>query len=335
MFAWMRPNDLVWNYVVNNYLLGNDPPAHDILFWNSDTTRLPARLHADFLALYEANAFRARMRCACAGARSMLAKIGMDTYVIGGLTDHITPWQAVYRTARLCGGARSTFVLSNGGHIQSLVNPAGNARSWFMAGRARVASAESWLGRQRRAKAAGGRIGASGSRRGPARRSPRRHRSAAQDIRRSSRPPAPTCSSHDGAANARSCESRAMRFDHARIRGHRIRYAVRRGDPASTPLLILNGIGANIELLAPFVDALPAPPLSPSTFPVSAARRRPRRRIGPRESRASPRACSITSDTRMPTCSACRGAARSRSSSHSNPERAAAGWCWPPRRRAP
>ena len=57
MFAWMRPNDLIWNYVVNNYLLGNDPPAHEILFWNNDTTRLPAQLHADFLDLFATNRF--------------------------------------------------------------------------------------------------------------------------------------------------------------------------------------------------------------------------------------------------------------------------------------
>ena len=57
MFAWMRPNDLIWNYWVNNYLLGNEPPAFDILYWNNDTTRLPARLHADFLDLIDANPF--------------------------------------------------------------------------------------------------------------------------------------------------------------------------------------------------------------------------------------------------------------------------------------
>ena len=190
MFAWMRPNDLVWNYVVNNYLLGDDPPAFDMLFWNSDTTRLPARLHADFLALYEANPFPVRARCACAGARSTPRRSTWTPTSIGGLTDHITPWQAVYRTAQLCGGARSTFVLSNGGHVQSLVNPTGNPRSWFMAGRARAASAESWLGRQQKTEAAGGRTGASGSRRGPGRRNPRRRRSAAHGIRRSPRRPA-------------------------------------------------------------------------------------------------------------------------------------------------
>jgi polyhydroxyalkanoate synthase len=148
MFAWMRPNDLVWNYVVNNYLLGNDPPAHDILFWNSDTTRLPARLHADFLALYETNPFPRAGALRVRRRKVDAAKIGMDTYVVGGLTDHITPWQAVYRTAQLFGGARSTFVLSNGGHVQSLVNPTGNPRSWFMAGHARTASPESWFRRQ-------------------------------------------------------------------------------------------------------------------------------------------------------------------------------------------
>ena len=148
MFAWMRPNDLVWNYVVNNYLLGNDPPAHEILFWNNDTTRLPARLHADFLSLFETNPFPRPGALRIRRRKVDAAKIGVDTYVIGGLTDHITTWQGVYRTAQLCGLRRSTFVLSNGGHIQSLINPPGNARSWFMAGAPRGGGADAWLNRQ-------------------------------------------------------------------------------------------------------------------------------------------------------------------------------------------
>ena len=103
MFAWMRPNDLVWNYVVNNYLLGNEPPAHDILFWNDDSTRLPARLHADFLDLFEANPFSRPGKLRVRGRKIDLGKVGIDTYVVGGLTDHITTWQGVYRTARLFG----------------------------------------------------------------------------------------------------------------------------------------------------------------------------------------------------------------------------------------
>jgi len=148
MFAWMRPNDLVWNYVVNNYLLGNEPPAHDILYWNNDNTRLPARLHADFLDLFESNAFAHPGMLRVRGRTIDVAKIGVHTYVVGGLTDHITTWQGVYQTARLYGGGRATFALSNGGHIQSLINPPGNARSWFVAGKARALTPERWLERQ-------------------------------------------------------------------------------------------------------------------------------------------------------------------------------------------
>ena len=143
MFAWMRPNDLIWNYAVNNYLLGNEPPAHEILFWNNDTTRLPARLHADFLDLFAANPFPVPGKLRVRGRKIDLGKVGIDTYVIGGLTDHITPWQAVYRTARLYG--RSTFVLANSGHVQSLVNPPGNKRSWYAAGPARAKTPDAWL----------------------------------------------------------------------------------------------------------------------------------------------------------------------------------------------
>jgi poly[(R)-3-hydroxyalkanoate] polymerase subunit PhaC len=147
MFAWMRPNDLVWNYVVNNYLLGNEPPAHDILYWNNDSTRLPAKLHADFLDLFESNPFARAGKLRVRGRKIDLAKAGIETYVVGGLTDHITPWQGVYRTAQLYGRARSTFVLANGGHIQSLVNPPGNKRSWFVASSARAATPDAWLKR--------------------------------------------------------------------------------------------------------------------------------------------------------------------------------------------
>jgi polyhydroxyalkanoate synthase len=148
MFAWMRPNDLVWNYVVNNYLLGNEPPAHDILFWNNDTTRLPARLHADFLDLVGSNAFAERGGLRVRGTPIDLRKTRIDTYVVGGLTDHITTWQGVYRTARLFGAARSTFVLSNAGHIQSLVNPPNKGRAWFMAGPALAHSPAAWTSQQ-------------------------------------------------------------------------------------------------------------------------------------------------------------------------------------------
>jgi polyhydroxyalkanoate synthase len=146
MFAWMRPNDLIWNYWVNNYLLGNAPPAFDVLYWNNDTTRLPARLHGDFLDLIASNPFVNAGRLHLRGTPLDMAKVDMDSYVVAGTTDHITPWQGCYRTAKLY-GARSTFVLANSGHIQSLLNPPGNPKACFWAGEAQQASAEAWLER--------------------------------------------------------------------------------------------------------------------------------------------------------------------------------------------
>jgi polyhydroxyalkanoate synthase len=144
MFAWMRPNDLIWNYWVNNYLLGNAPPAFDVLYWNSDTTRLPARLHADFLDLIDANPFVNAGRLDVRGTPLDMRLLDLDSYVVAGLTDHITPWQGCYNTAKLY-GERSTFVLANSGHIQSLINPPGNPKACFWTGAASPADANRWL----------------------------------------------------------------------------------------------------------------------------------------------------------------------------------------------
>jgi polyhydroxyalkanoate synthase len=144
MFAWMRPNDLIWNYWVNNYLLGNAPPAFDVLYWNSDTTRLPARLHADFLDLIETNPYVNAGRIEVRGTPLDMRRVNLDSYVVAGLTDHITPWQGCHNTAKLYGG-HSTFVLANSGHIQSLINPPGNPKACFWTSAASAAGAEAWL----------------------------------------------------------------------------------------------------------------------------------------------------------------------------------------------
>jgi polyhydroxyalkanoate synthase len=144
MFAWLRPNDLIWNYWVNNYLLGKAPPAFDVLYWNSDTTRLPAQLHADFLDLIGTNPFVETGRLRVRGTPLDMRQLKMDSYVIAGVTDHITPWQGCYNTARLY-GKQTTFVLANSGHIQSLLNPPGNPKAFFWTGPANKASAEAWL----------------------------------------------------------------------------------------------------------------------------------------------------------------------------------------------
>jgi polyhydroxyalkanoate synthase len=133
MFAWMRPNDLIWNYWVNNYLLGNQPPAFDILYWNADTTRLPAGLHGDYLDLYFSNPFVNAGKLTLNGRTIDMSRIKADSYVVAGTTDHITPWKGVHKTAQIMGEG-TTFVLSNSGHLQSLINPPTNPKASFMIG---------------------------------------------------------------------------------------------------------------------------------------------------------------------------------------------------------
>jgi polyhydroxyalkanoate synthase len=122
VFTWLRPNDLVWNYVVNNYLLGKDPPAFDILFWNQDTVRLAAGLHRDFIHIGLDDSFTRPGALEVLGQPVDLRQVDLDTYFVAGLTDHIVPWESAYNGALLFGGDRR-FVLSSSGHIQSLVNP--------------------------------------------------------------------------------------------------------------------------------------------------------------------------------------------------------------------
>ena len=146
VFSWMRPNDLVWNYWVNNYLMGNDPPVFDILAWNADSTNLAGRLHADFLEIMQENLLVAKGELEVLGTPVDLEKVTVDTYVTGATTDHLTPWRGCYQTTQLMSG-RSRFVLSNAGHIASLVNPPGNPKAHFFAGPEPMGDADEWLAR--------------------------------------------------------------------------------------------------------------------------------------------------------------------------------------------
>jgi len=130
VFAWLRPNDLIWNYWVNNYLLGKKPPAFDILSWNADTTRMPAKLHEDFLELALANKLTTPGEATALGVPVDLSQVTVDAYLIGGETDHLTPWQSCYKTTGMLGG-KTEFVLSTSGHIAALVNPPSNTKSSF------------------------------------------------------------------------------------------------------------------------------------------------------------------------------------------------------------
>jgi polyhydroxyalkanoate synthase subunit PhaC len=144
MFAWMRPNDLIWNYWINNYLLGHSPPAFDVLYWNNDTTQLPASFHAQLLDLLQQNLFRVPGSLTVLGTPIDLGNVKCDKYVVAGITDHITPWRGVYRAAQLFGGA-TEFVLSSSGHIQSIINPPGNAKASYFVNSVRPSDADSWL----------------------------------------------------------------------------------------------------------------------------------------------------------------------------------------------
>jgi polyhydroxyalkanoate synthase len=133
VFTWMRPNDLVWNYWVNNYLMGEDPPVFDILSWNADGTNLPAGLHRQFLDIFEDNPLPSPGAFTVLGTPVDLDRITVPNYVTGAMSDHLTPWKSCYLTTQLLAGD-STFCLSNAGHIASLVNPPGNPKASYFTG---------------------------------------------------------------------------------------------------------------------------------------------------------------------------------------------------------
>ena len=134
VFAWLRPTDLVWRYWVNNYLQGRSPAPFDVLFWNSDTTRMPAALHRDMLLMGQRNALVEPGAVRMLGTPVDLGTVTADTYVVAGVADHISPWQACYRSARMLASKDLRFILSSSGHIAALVNPPGNPKASYRAG---------------------------------------------------------------------------------------------------------------------------------------------------------------------------------------------------------
>jgi polyhydroxyalkanoate synthase len=143
-FTWMRPDDLVFNYVVNNYLMGRKPPAFDILAWNADGTNLPAALHAQFLDIFADNLLVRPGSMSVLETPIDLGEIEVPTFVSGAIADHLTAWKSCYRTTQLLGGD-STFVLSYSGHIASLINPPGNPRAYYWEGGTPGADPDEWL----------------------------------------------------------------------------------------------------------------------------------------------------------------------------------------------
>ena len=148
-FTWLRPDDLVFNYWVNNYLMGEQPPAFDILAWNADGTNLPGVLHGQFLDIFRDNLLTRPGQLSVLGTPLQLENIKLPAFVTGAVTDHLTPWKGCYRTTQLLGGP-STFVLSYSGHIASLVNPPGHPKAHYWTGGTPGADPEQWLARAER-----------------------------------------------------------------------------------------------------------------------------------------------------------------------------------------
>lgn len=148
IFNWLRPTDLVWNFWVNNYLLGKEPPSMDVLYWDNDSTRLPAALHSDFLDIFVGDAFSTPGKLTVRGYGIDIQRLTMDFYCVGGDDDYLMPWKKCFEVTDLV-DSDCTFVLSTSGHIQSILRPPGIANTAFYTSEIPVndssQSADRWL----------------------------------------------------------------------------------------------------------------------------------------------------------------------------------------------
>jgi polyhydroxyalkanoate synthase len=144
MFNMLRANDLIWSNVVNNYLLGKEPPAFDLLYWNSDGTRMARAAHSFYLRhTYLNNDLIKPNRVSLKGVPIDLGQIRQDVYAVGAEQDHIVPWRSAWRITQLASGP-SRFVVGGSGHIAGVINPPSKGRGYWT-NPARAASAEEWM----------------------------------------------------------------------------------------------------------------------------------------------------------------------------------------------
>jgi poly[(R)-3-hydroxyalkanoate] polymerase subunit PhaC len=141
-FDALRANDLIFNYVVSNWLMGKSPPAFDILAWNTDSTRLPAAMHSFYLRTLYAHNQLAKGEMELAGQLLSLADVKNDTYIVGAVNDHIVPWPSSYKATGMLGGT-VRYVLSSGGHIAGIVNPPG-PKAWYEVAQRNPEGAARW-----------------------------------------------------------------------------------------------------------------------------------------------------------------------------------------------
>ena len=147
-FSFLRPNDLVWNYVVGNYLKGETPPPFDLLYWNSDSTNLPGPMYCWYLRqTYLENNLMKPGRLTVCGEPVDLGRIAVPTYVYASREDHIVPWDAAYRNTQVLKNSKVRFALGASGHIAGVINPPakGKRSHWIGASAALPAQPQAWL----------------------------------------------------------------------------------------------------------------------------------------------------------------------------------------------
>ncbi|MGQ0657837.1 MAG: PHA/PHB synthase family protein [Chromatiales bacterium] len=144
IFRLMRSNDLIWNFVVNNYLLGKEPPSFDLMHWSVDGTRLPRAMHEYYLYnMYLRNNLSKPDALEMLGKKINLGRVRCPAYIVAGSEDHIVPWRAAFRTTTLLSGP-ARFVLGNAGHITSIVSPPGPGKAAYLTGKVDTGDADGW-----------------------------------------------------------------------------------------------------------------------------------------------------------------------------------------------
>jgi polyhydroxyalkanoate synthase len=131
MFNMLRANDLIWSNVVNNYLLGKEPPSFDLLYWNADSTRMARAAHSFYLRnTYLENNLVKPNKIVLKGVPIDLHKISQDVYAVGAEQDHIVPWKSAWRITQLASG-KVHFVVGGSGHIAGVISPPSKARGYW------------------------------------------------------------------------------------------------------------------------------------------------------------------------------------------------------------
>ncbi len=144
-FSFLRPNDLVWNYVVENYLKGNSPPPFDLLYWNGDSTNLPGPMYCWYLRhTYLQNELIKPGRLTVCGEKVDLGKITIPTYIYASHDDHIVPWKSAYQSTHILKG-KNRFVLGASGHIAGVINPPAKNKRHYFENNKLAKTAEEWL----------------------------------------------------------------------------------------------------------------------------------------------------------------------------------------------